>query len=61
MLLCFLLLVFPLKGQNVDLQTYWNDVDFNDTTMIASKAMSDKLIEYFFSFTDGDEQRFDSL
>ena len=61
MLLCFLLLAFPLKGQNVDLQTYWNDVDFNDTTMIASKAMSDKLIEYFFSFTDGDEQRFDSL
>ena len=61
MLLCFLLLAFPLKGQNVDLQTYWNDVDFNDTTLIASKAMSDKLIEYFFSFTDGDEQRFDSL
>ena len=61
MLLCFLLLAFPLKGQNVDLQTYWDDVDFNDTTMIASKAMSDKLIEYFFSFTDGDEQRFDSL
>ena len=61
MLLCFLLLAFPLKGQNVDLQTYWDDVDFNDTTLIASKAMSDKLIEYFFSFTDGDEQRFDSL
>ena len=60
-LVCFMLLAFPLKGQNVDLQTYWNDVDFNDTTLIASKAMSDKLIEYFFSFTDGDEQRFDSL
>ena len=60
-LLCFLLLAFPLKGQNVDLQTYWDDVDFNDTTLIASKAMSDKLVEYFFSFTDGDEQRFDSL
>ena len=60
-LLCFLLLAFPLKGQNVDLQTYWDDVEFNDTTLISSKAMSDKLIEYFFSFTDGDEQRFDSL
>lgn len=60
-LLCFQLLAFPLKGQNVDLQTYWDDVDFKDTTLIASKAMSDKLIEYFFSFTDGDEQRFDSL
>ncbi len=60
-LVCFMLLAFPLKGQNVDLQTYWDDVDFNDTTLIASKAMSDKLIEYFFSFTDGDEQRFDSL
>lgn len=60
-LVCFMLLAFPLKGQNVDLQTYWDDVEFNDTTLIASKAMSDKLIEYFFSFTDGDEQRFDSL
>ena len=60
-LVCFMLLAFPLKGQNVDLQTYWDDVDFNDTTLIASKAMSDKLVEYFFSFTDGDEQRFDSL
>lgn len=60
-LLCSVLLAFPLKGQNVDLQTYWDDVDFNDTTLIASKAMSDKLIDYFFSFTDGDEQRFDSL
>ena len=61
MLVYFLLFAFPLKGQNVDLQTYWDDVDFNDATLIASKAMSDKLIEYFFSFTDGDEQRFDSL
>jgi peroxiredoxin len=60
-LLYFVLLAFPLKGQNVDLQTYWDDVDFNDTTLIASKVMSDKLIDYFFSFTDGDEQRFDSL
>ena len=60
-LVCFMLLAFPLKGQNVDLQTYLNDVDFNDTALISSKAMSDKLIEYFFSFTDGDEQRFDSL
>lgn len=60
-LICFVFLAFPLKGQNVDLQTYWDDVDFNDTTLIASKAMSDKLISFFFSFTDGDEQRFDSL
>ena len=60
-LLCFIFLAFPLKGQNVDLQTYWDDVDFNDTTLVSSKAMSDKLIGFFFSFTDGDEQRFDSL
>lgn len=39
----------------------WDDVDFNDTTLISSGVLSDKLVSYFYSFTDGDEQRFDSL
>lgn len=60
-LLVFVLLVFPTKAQNNTMLEYWDDVDFNDTTLISSKIMSDKLINYFFSFTDGDEQRFDSL
>jgi len=60
-LLLFVLSAFSLKAQNEALQEYWDDVDFSDTTLISSKTMSDKLINFFFSFTDGDEQRFDSL
>ena len=44
MLLCFLLLAFPLKGQNVDLQTYWNDVDFNDTTLIPTNVLTTRIL-----------------
>lgn len=61
LLLVFVLAVFPVKAQNEALQRYWDDVDFSDTTLIASETMSAKLVDFFFSFTDGDEQRFDSL
>ena len=61
LLLLFVLAVFPVKAQNEALQRYWDDVDFSDTTLIASETMSAKLVDFFFSFTDGDEQRFDSL
>ena len=58
----FLLLsTASLRAQTDRLQTYWADTDFTDTTLISSRAFSDKLIDYFYSFTDGDEQRFDSL
>ena len=60
-LFVFVLLVFSAKAQNNMMVEYWDDVDFNDTTLISSKTMSDKLVNFFFSFTDGDEQRFDSL
>ena len=61
LLLVFVLLAFPTKAQDKTMLEYWNDVDFSDSTLINSKKMSDKLVEFFFSFTDGDEQRFDSL
>lgn len=61
MLLILVLSAFALKAQNEALQRYWDDVDFNDTTLISSQAMSDKLVAFFYSFTDGDEHRFDSL
>ena len=61
LLLVFALSVIPTKAQDKKMLEYWEDVDFNDTTLISSKTMSDKLIDFFFSFTDGDEQRFDSL
>ena len=60
-LFVFALSVFPAKAQNNTMLEYWDDVDFNDTTLISSKTMSDKLVNFFFSFSDGDEQRFDSL
>ena len=60
-LLVFVLSAFSLKAQNEALQRYWDDVDFSDTTLISSQAMFDKLVAFFYSFTDGDEQRFDSL
>ena len=58
-LFVLLLSGFPMKAQIVS--GYWDDVDFNDTTLVSSKAFSDRMISYFFSFTDGDEHRFDSL
>lgn len=61
LLFVFALLAFSAKAQNDIMLEYWNDVDFSDTTLVQSKMMSDKLVSYFFSFTDGDEQRFDSL
>ena len=60
------LFVLMLSGVSMKAQAdvmlgYWDDVDFSDTTLVTSKAFSDKMVSYFYSFTDGDEQRFDSL
>ena len=59
-------IVLMLSGVSMKAQTdvmsgYWDEVDFSDTTLVSSKAFSDKMVSYFYSFTDGDEQRFDSL
>ena len=56
-----LLLAWPMQAQTDVMSGYWNDVDFNDTSLVSSKAFSDKMVAYFYSFTDGDEKRFDSL
>lgn len=61
LLTVFALLVIQTKAQDKMMLEYWEDMDFNDTTLVSSKAMSDKLVNFFFSFTDGDEQHFDSL
>ena len=60
-LIGLVLSTFQLRAQNVALQKYWDDVDFRDTTLVGSQTMADKLVAFFYSFTDGDEQRFDSL
>ena len=54
-----LLSALPAKAQSE--VGNWDDIDFSDTTLVGSKALSDKMIGYFYSFTDGDEKRFDSL
>ncbi len=60
-LLFLLLSSFSMKAQADVMSGYWDDVDFTDTTLVSSKAFSNKMVSYFYSFTDGDEQRFDSL
>lgn len=60
LLLC-LFEIFDVVAQVDTLRAYWNDTDFGDSTLVSSRAFSDKLINYFYSFTDGDEQHFDSL
>lgn len=53
--------VSAAQAQSDAMFDYWKDMDFNDTTLISSKSLTDQLLNFFFSFTDGDEQRFDSL
>ena len=58
------LFVFVWRSSNAQtksMEAYWDDVDFSDTALVSSKMLTDKLIGFFYSFTDGDEQRFDSL
>ena len=49
------------QAQTDAMSDYWKDTDFSDTTLISSKVFTDQLVGFFYSFTDGDEQRFDSL
>lgn len=60
-LLVFAFSAFTAQAQSKAMADYWKDTDFSDTTLISSKTLSDQLIVFFYSFTDGDEQHFDSL
>lgn len=60
-LLVFAFSAFSAQAQSKAMADYWKDTDFSDTTLISSKSFSDQLIVFFYSFTDGDEQHFDSL
>ena len=60
-LFVFAFSVFSAQAQSDAMSDYWKYTVFSDTTLISSKAFSDQLIGFFFSFTVGDEQRFDSL
>lgn len=60
-LLVFAFSALTAQAQSKVMADYWKDTDFSDTTLISSKFFSDQLIVFFYSFTDGDEQHFDSL
>lgn len=60
-LLVFAFSAFTVQAQNEAMADYWKDTDFSDTTLISSKTFTDQLIGFFYPFTDGDEQHFDSL
>ena len=59
LLLLGCLMAFSLKAQTVAADDYWDDVDFTDTTLVSTKALSDKLINYLYQFTAADEKDFD--
>lgn len=40
---------------------YWDDVDFNDTTLISSNVLKDKVIGFLYETACIDETHFDSL
>ncbi len=60
-LMAFAIAALQGQAQNEAMSAYWDEVDFGDTTLIGSKTLDDKMVAFFYSFTDGDEQRFDSL
>lgn len=63
LILLLLMISFNLlKAQSLSSEAYWNDVDFNDTTLISSKFLTDKIVGYLYlnSF-DEEPTHFDSL
>ena len=51
-----------LKAQSNMSEDYWNDIDFNDSTLVSSKMLTNKIVSYLYlnSFDD-DINHFDSL
>jgi thioredoxin-related protein len=61
LIVSFAFSVLPARAQNKTMSQYWDDVDFSDSTLAVLQELPGKLVSFFYSFTDGDEQRFDSL
>ncbi len=53
--------VGPVWAQQGTKADYWDDVDFNDTTLISSSVLKDKVIGFLFENACVDEAHFDSL
>lgn len=62
-ILLFLLFLIcaDLEAQDFNADTYWDDVDFSDTALVASKVFSDRLVAFLYQYACCDEQQFDSL
>ena len=61
LIVAFALSVLPSRAQSNPMTKYWDDVDFSDSSLVVLQELPGKLVSFFYSFTDGDEQRFDSL
>ena len=61
LLFLLFLLCADLKAQDFNTDTYWDDVDFSDTTLVDSKVFSDRLVAFLYQYACCDEQQFDSL
>ena len=60
-LLLFLLTSMSLQAQDFSPETYWQDVNFNDTALISSELLSDKMIDFLYQYSCCEEETFDSL
>jgi len=56
-----LLIVVGMKAQDFSPETYWKDVDFNDTTLLSNKVLADKMVNFLYQYTCCEEEKFDSL
>ena len=49
------------KAQDFIPETYWQDVDFSDTTLLSDKVLADKMVDFLYQYTCCEEEKFDSL
>ena len=60
-LLVVLVLFSFISVQAQDVDAYWQDINFNDTTLISSKSLTDKMVDFLYQHSCCDESSFDSL
>lgn len=56
----FSVILVGMKAQDLAAETYWQDVDFNDTALVSSKAFSDKMVDFLYMYACCEEESFDS-
>lgn len=53
------LIATGLRAQDFSPQTYWDDVDFTDTALIASKQFEDRIVDFLYQYSCCDEEEFE--